>query len=123
MKYILGTKIGMVQLYETSGHVIPSTVIHCEPNVVLEIKTPEKHGHNAIKVGYKTTKENKNNQAHNGIFKKVNVPARKIIRTFTNPTGTFKIGDLIGVSQFTPGEYVDVQGVTRGRGFTGAIQR
>jgi large subunit ribosomal protein L3 len=123
MKCIVGTKVGMVRLFQVNGKTFPATIVHCEPNVVLEVKTPEKHGHKAVKVGYKDIKENKKSKPYNGIFKKVNLPTKQYIRTFTNIENQYNVGDFIKVDTFLPGEYVDVQGKTRGRGFTGAIQR
>ncbi|MDR0739480.1 MAG: 50S ribosomal protein L3 [Mycoplasmataceae bacterium] len=122
MKYILGTKIGMVQLFDTNGKQLPTTIIHCEPNKVLEVKSTTKHGHNGVKVGYLTTNEKKLNKVKLGIFTKANSSAKQYIATFSNVTG-YNVGDEIKVSTFTKGEYVDVQGVTKGHGFTGAIKR
>jgi large subunit ribosomal protein L3 len=122
MKYIIGTKIGMVQLFDTNGKQLAATVVHCEPNKVLEVKTIDKHGHEAIKIGYKSIEEKKVNKAKAGIFKKVGSDVKRFIRSFKDVTG-YKVGDEIKVDTFTKGEYVDVQGLTRGRGFTGAIAR
>jgi large subunit ribosomal protein L3 len=123
MKYIVGTKVGMIRLFETNGKSVPATVIHCEPNVVLENKTKEKNGCSGIKIGYKNTKENKKKRAHNGIFKKLNLPTQHYIRTFTSVDQAYQVSDKINVDTFKVGEYVDVQGVTKGHGFTGAIKR
>ncbi|MDR2568134.1 MAG: 50S ribosomal protein L3, partial [Mycoplasmataceae bacterium] len=122
MKYIIGTKVGMVQLFDTKGKQLATTIIHCEPNKVLEVKTADKHGKDGVKVGYLTTNENKANKAKKGIFKKVNSPVKQYIKTFSGVTGR-NVGDEIKVDTFTKGEYVDVQGVTKGHGFTGAIKR
>jgi large subunit ribosomal protein L3 len=123
MKYILGTKIGMVQLYDVNGRAIPSTIVHCEPNQVLEVKSLDKHGVNGVKVGYFSTKENKTNKAHAGIFKKAGANLAREIRSFTDIDGSYNVGDLIKVDFFNVGEYVDVQGISKGHGFTGAIKR
>lgn len=113
----------MIKLFDTNGKAYPATIIHCEPNKVLEVKTQEKHQTSGYKVGYKETKENKLSKPALGIFKKVNAKPMQHIRTFTNYEGDLKVGDAIGVDSFTVGQYVDVQGYTRGRGFTGAIAR
>jgi large subunit ribosomal protein L3 len=118
----MGTKIGMMQLFDTNGKRLPTTIIHCEPNKVLEVKTTEKHKKQGVKVGYLTTNENKVNQAHKGIFKKVGSDIKKHIRTFSNVTN-YQVGDEIKVDAFTKGQYVDVQGISKGHGFTGAIRR
>jgi large subunit ribosomal protein L3 len=117
MKYILGTKVGMVQLYEANGNAIACTVVHAEPNVVLENKKT------GIKIGYKDVKENKVNKAHKGVFKKVNQDLKKYVRTFSGIEGSYNVGDKITVDTFTAGQYVDVQGTSKGHGFTGAIKR
>jgi large subunit ribosomal protein L3 len=123
VKYLLGTKIGMTRLFKTNGRVVPCTVVYAEPNVVLEVKTAEKNGAKGVKVGYLDQKENKVNKPHAGIFKKVEVPIKQYIRTFSNVTGEYSTGDLLTVEQFKQGQYVDVQGTTKGRGYTGAIFR
>lgn len=122
MKCIMGTKIGMMQLFDTTGKRLPTTIIHCEPNKVLEVKTKQKHKHEGIKVGYLTIKENKINNAHKGIFKKTGSDPKRYIRTFNNVNG-YNVGDEIKVDTFTKGQYVDVQGISKGHGFTGAIRR
>jgi large subunit ribosomal protein L3 len=122
MRSILGTKIGMTSLFETSGKLIPVSVIHCEPNVVLELKTIEKHNSSGAKVGYLSKQEKSFNKAELGIFKKINVTPRQHIRTLKNLNG-YNVGDEINVNIFEKGEYVDIQGTTKGHGFTGAIFR
>jgi large subunit ribosomal protein L3 len=118
----MGTKVGMVQLFDTNGKQLATTIIHCEPNKVLEVKTIDKHGRAGVKVGYLTTNEQKVNKAKKGIFKKANAPVQQYIKTFSDVKG-YNIGDEIKVDTFAKGEYVDVQGVTKGHGFTGAIKR
>jgi large subunit ribosomal protein L3 len=118
----MGTKIGMMQLFDTTGKRLATTIIHCEPNKVLEVKTNEKHKHTGVKVGYLTTKENKVNQAHKGIFKKVNSDIKRYIKTFSDVSG-YNVGDEIKVDVFKKGQYVDVQGISKGHGFTGAIKK
>jgi large subunit ribosomal protein L3 len=118
----MGTKVGMVQLFDTKGKQLATTIIHCEPNKILEVKTNSQHGKDGVKIGYLTTDENKVNKAKRGIFKKVNSPVKQYIRTFSGIKG-YNVGDEIKVDTFTKGEYVDVQGVTKGHGFTGAIKR
>lgn len=117
MKCILGKKLGMVQLFDTTGKIWPATIIHCEPNKVIEVKK------NAVKVGFDSVEAKKLNKAQAGVFKKVKSGKYyKYIREFANVTG-FNVGDEIKVGQFKPGEFVDIQGTTRGHGFTGAIKR
>jgi large subunit ribosomal protein L3 len=118
----MGTKIGMMQLFDINGKRLPTTIIHCEPNKVLEIKTNDRHKCQGIKVGYLNTNENKVNKAHKGIFKKVNSDVKKYIRTFTN-VNEYNVGDEIKVDTFSKGQYIDVQSISKGHGFTGAIKR
>jgi large subunit ribosomal protein L3 len=122
MKYIIGTKIGMLQLFDINGKQLATTIIHCEPNKVLEVKTAAKHHKEGVKIGYLTTNQNRVNRPKAGIFKKVNSPVKQYIKTFSGING-YNVGDEIKVSSFSKGEYVDIQGVTKGHGFTGAIKR
>ena len=122
MKCIMGTKIGMMQLFDTNGKRLATTIIHCEPNKVLEVKTVDKNKRDGIKVGYLSVNENKVKQAHKGIFKKVGSDIKRHIRTFSGVVD-YKVGDEIKVDTFTKGQYVDVQGISKGHGFTGAIRR
>lgn len=122
MKYILGKKVGMVQLYDVNGKVIPITVVHCEPNKVIEIKTKNNHGYNATKVAYKQIDAKKISKAELGVFKKANAEPHHYVKEFRDMDG-FNVGDQIKVSNFQAGQFIDVQGKTRGRGFTGAIVR
>lgn len=117
MKCILGKKLGMVQLFDTTGKVWPATVVYCEPNRVIEVK--EK----AVKVGFDSVEAKKLNKAQVGTFKKAGSnKCYRNIAEFADITG-YKVGDEMKVGQFKAGEYVDVQGTTKGRGFTGAIKR
>jgi large subunit ribosomal protein L3 len=118
MKKLFGRKIGMTQLFDTNGKAITCTIIQAQPNLVLENKP-----NNSIKIGYGETKENKLNKPEVGVFKKIGVNVRKNIRTLSNVEGNYKPGDEFGVEIFKPGEYVDVQGITKGHGYTGAIKR
>ncbi|MDR3163497.1 MAG: 50S ribosomal protein L3 [Mycoplasmataceae bacterium] len=122
MKSIVGTKVGMMQIFDVAGKQLAATVIHCPPNKVLEIKTPQKHGHTAVKIGCYDVDEKKVNKSVAGIFKKVNVKPARYIRTLTTDQ-KYQVGDEIKVDTFTKGEFIDVQGVTKGHGFTGAIKR
>jgi large subunit ribosomal protein L3 len=122
MKYIMGTKIGMIQLFDVNGRQLAATVVHCEPNKVLEVKTAARDGRDGVKVGYLSIDEKKVNKAHAGIFKKINSDVKRHIKTFSDVTN-LKVGDEIKVENFIKGEYVDVQGVSKGHGFTGAIKR
>lgn len=118
MKNIIGTKVGMMQVFDVNGKQLAATVVSCEPNQVLEIK---KNGN--IKVGYlDVEKAQRKSKAYIGIFKKNGYTPKEFIKEFKN-TENYKVGDFITVDAFEKGQYVDVQGTTKGHGFTGAIKR
>jgi large subunit ribosomal protein L3 len=101
MKQIIGTKVGMTSLFDASGKLIPVTVVHCDTNKVLEVKQHE--GINLVKIGYKEKAEAKNNKAHNGIFKKLDLPTMETIKTLHSST-SYNVGDDINVDLFASGE-------------------
>jgi len=118
MKSIIGTKIGMTTLFTDKGVAMPCTIVYCDPNVVLSSKAD-----GFVTIGYGETKENKKNKAHKGVFKKNNLEVKQKIFTLKGVEQQYGIGDTIKVDLFTQGEIVDVQGTTKGHGFTGAIKR
>ena len=124
MNCILGKKVGMLQLFDLDGNLYAATIIHCEPNKVIKVKTKAKDGLDAIQVAFDTVEEKKLNRCQKGIFKKNNYEKfYKYFREFSGVSG-YAVGQEIKVDQcFKPGEFVDVQGKTKGRGFTGAIKR
>lgn len=122
MKSILGTKVGMTQVFTTSGKKIPVTVIYAEPNQVLDVKTLEKDGYVATQVGYWNIKEQNVNKPLKGIFKKSNSETKRYIRELRDVSG-YEVGSNIDCSVFEQGELVDVQAYTKGHGFTGSIKR
>ena len=122
MKAILGTKVGMTQVFTTSGKKVPVTVIYVEPNQVLATKTKEKDGYTATQVGYYTVKEQNLNKPQKGQFKKANSEPKRFIRELRDVEG-YEVGSTINCSIFEQGELVDVQGITKGHGFTGSIKR
>ena len=122
MKSILGTKVGMTQVFTTSGKKIPVTVIYAEPNQVLGVKTLEKDGYVATQVGYWNIKEQNVNKPLKGIFKKSNSETKRYIRELRDVSG-YEVGSNIDCSVFEQGELVDVQAYTKGHGFTGSIKR
>ena len=124
MNCILGKKVGMLQLFDLNGNLYPATIIHCEPNKVIKVKTKAKDGLDAIQVAFDTVEEKKLNRCQKGIFKKNNCDKfYKYLQEFSGVSG-YTVGQEIKVDQcFKPGEFVDVQGKTKGHGFTGAIKR
>ena len=122
MKGILGRKAGMTQVFIDDGKAIPVTVIEVKPNIVLEVKTKDKHGYMATKLGYEDKKENKANKAELGIAKKAKTTPKYFIREIRDMEG-HNIGDKIDASIFDPGEFIDVTGISKGKGFQGNIKR
>ncbi len=123
-KAIIGKKLGMTQVFSSNGTVIPVTVIEAGPCSVVQIKSQEKDGYEAVVVAYGAQKASRLNKPKLGVFKKANVEPCKILRElkFEN-TADYKVGQVIGCGIFAEGDKVDAIGITRGRGFTGVIQR
>lgn len=123
-KAIIGRKLGMSQIFTADGKVIPVTVILAGPCPVLQRKTVEVDGYSAVKVGFGATKISKVNKPNMGEFKKAGVAPTKIMREFgADPKDEIAVGSEIKCSVFAKGDKVDVIGTSRGRGFTGNVQR
>ena len=126
MKTLIGKKVGMTQIFDEKGLVIPVTVIEAGPCPVVQVKTVETDGYNAVQLGFGEVKESKVNKPEAGHFKKANVKAVKHLREFRtcpNCISTVKVGDEIKVDTFEIGDKVDIQGITKGKGFQGVIKR
>lgn len=121
-KGILGRKIGMTRLFSVSGKSIPITVIEVEPNVVLQIKTIEKDGYKALKLGVADKRENLVNKPDLGQFKKANTKPKYFVKEIADMEG-YQVGDNVNVNLFESGEFVDVVGTSKGKGFAGVIKR
>lgn len=124
MKGILGRKLGMTQLFEESGKVVPVTVVQAGPMVVTQIKTIENDGYKAVQVGYVERKEKHANQPMKGHFAKANVELKRYLREFLveNPE-EFELGQEIKVDVFEASDIVDVVGTSKGKGTQGSIKR
>ena len=123
-KAIIGKKLGMTQIFTTDGLVVPVTVVEAGPCTVVQKKTEEKEGYNCAVVAFEEQKESRVNKAQLGVYKKANVVAHKILRELKlDNAKEFEIGKAITCDIFEEGDKVDVTGLTRGRGFTGVIQR
>ena len=121
---LLGRKIGMTRVYDASGKATPVTVIDAGGNTVLQIKTQEQDGYNAVQVGFDSQKESRVSKPLLGHFKKANAEAKKFVREFRLPDGTRLDGDLnLSVNQFEAGEFVDVIGRSKGKGFQGVVRK
>ncbi|MGI6096609.1 MAG: 50S ribosomal protein L3 [Dethiobacteria bacterium] len=123
-KAILGKKLGMTQIFDENGQLIPVTVLEAGPCVVLQKKTVETDGYQSIKVGFLDRKEHKTNKPLAGQFKAVGVKPKKYIREFRlEDIDQYEVGQEIKTDIFKQGEYVDVTGISRGKGFAGSIKR
>ncbi|AGM25811.1 50S ribosomal protein L3 [Spiroplasma syrphidicola EA-1] len=122
MKGILGRKIGMTQVFTTEGKLIPVTVVEVQPNSVLQVLTTEKHGYEALQLAVEDKKVNLVSKPDQGQFKKANTTPKRFVKEIRDMTG-YKIGDTIKADIFTAGEFVDVTGTSKGKGFAGSIKR
>ena len=123
-KAIIGKKVGMTQIFDEKGNVIPVTVIEAGPCSVVQVKTVETDGYDAVQLGFGSVKENKLNKPEKGHFTKVKVTPVKHLREFRlSDVSNVKVGDEIKADVFTAGETVDIQGTTKGKGFQGVIKR
>ncbi|MCX7914006.1 MAG: 50S ribosomal protein L3 [Thermodesulfovibrionales bacterium] len=122
MKGILGRKLGMTQIFMENGKIVPVTVVEAGPCRVVQVKTLEKDGYNAVKLGFiEEKKAFRVSKPIQGIFKKVGLPVYKVLKEF--PMTGFKTGDFIKVNIFTKGEIVNVTGMSIGKGFQGVMKR
>ena len=123
-KAIIGKKLGMTQVFSADGKVIPVTVIAAGPCPVVQVKTLERDGYSAVKLGFDEVKENTLNKPQAGLFKKANVPAQKVLKEFRLENAeNMKVGDVVTCETFAEGDKIDVSGVSKGHGFTGVIKR
>ena len=123
-KAILGKKLGMTQIFDANGLVIPVTVVEAGPCFVTQVKTMENDGYSAVQVGFEDIKENLVNKPLMGQFKKAEVSAKRYVKEFKlDNAEEYKKGDKITCDIFTEGELVDVTGTSKGHGYTGAMKR
>ena len=121
---LIGKKIGMTQLFGEKGDALPVTVIQAGPCTVTEVRTPQRDGYAAVQLGFGTNKEFRFKRPVLGQFKKRNlVPARRLGEFRVEDPAPYEVGQSLTVALFAKGEHVDVQGVTKGRGFAGVVKR
>ena len=120
---LLAKKLGQTRVYNEQGLLIPVTVVQAGPNRVIQTKTVENDGYNAIQVGFEEQKEHRVSKPLMGHFKKGGTPAFKRVKEFRDFTRDVKPGDVIGANIFNKGDYIDAIGVTKGRGFEGVVKR
>lgn len=124
MMGLIGKKIGMTQLFDEKGDCVPVTVIECGPCVVTEVRSKARDGYEAVQIGWGTNKESRFLRPVLGQFKKRNLPPARHLKEFRIPDASgFQVGQTLLADLFAKGEYVDVRGVTKGRGFTGVVKR
>ncbi|WP_434328526.1 50S ribosomal protein L3 [Mycoplasma capricolum subsp. capricolum] len=123
MKGILGRKVEMTQVFTNSGQLVPVTVVEVLPNTVLQVKTIDSDGYVAVQLGTTDKRVNLVNKPELGHFKKANSNPKRFVKEIRNMQG-YEIGQVINVSDiFVSGEYVDVTGISKGKGFAGGIKR
>ena len=123
MKGILGRKVGMTQVFTKEGKLIPVTVVEVEPNVVMQVKTPETDGYSAIQLGVFDKKEKNSSKPSVGHAKKANTTPKRFLKEIRDVDASYNLGDKIGADVFEVGDIVDVTGTSKGKGFEGTIKR
>jgi large subunit ribosomal protein L3 len=124
-KFILGKKIGMTQVFDEKGVMIPVTVVQAGPVAVIQKKTEEIDGYNAVQVGYQDIPERKANKPMKGQFEKAKVTPKKFLREFrVDDINGFEVGNVIKVEDmFQAGDKIDVSGISKGKGYAGTVKR
>jgi large subunit ribosomal protein L3 len=120
---LLGKKLGQTRVYDAQGIITPVTIVLAGPNRVLQCKTQQSDGYNAVQLGFNDQKEHRLAKPLLGHIKKFSGVAVKRIREFRDFSQEVKPGDLLGATLFAPGDYIDAIGVTKGRGFEGVVKR
>lgn len=123
-KGIIGKKIGMTQIFDEIGNVIPVTVIEAGPCVVAQVKTVENDGYSSVQLGFEDIIEKKLTKAEKGHFAKAGVAMKKHLKEFRlDDAESMKVGDIVSADVFAKGDRVDVTGITKGHGYSGVIKR
>ncbi|MBM7509034.1 MULTISPECIES: 50S ribosomal protein L3 [Nocardioides] len=124
MKGLLGTKLGMTQLWDENNRVVPVTVIAASTNVVTQVRTPEVDGYNAVQIGYGEIEGRKVNKPSAGHFAKAGLtPRRHLVELRTSAAAEYTVGQELAVDTFAAGEEIDVTGTSKGKGFAGVMKR
>ena len=123
MSGLIGKKIGMTSIFNDSGKNVPCTVIEAGPCVVTQVRTEEIDGYSALQLGFDDKTEKNAIKAEKGHFKKAGSTVKRKVIEFQGYDKEYKIGDSIGVDHFEEGEYVDVSGISKGKGFQGVVKR
>jgi large subunit ribosomal protein L3 len=123
MSGILGKKIGMTSIYDENGKNIPCTVIEAGPCVVTQVRTMENDGYEAIQLAFEDKKDKHTTKALKGHFKKAGTTPKRLMSEFTRFEEKKKFGEIVDVTVFSEGEFVDVKGTSKGKGFQGVVKR
>ncbi len=124
MPALIGKKLGMTNIFDNDGKIIPVTIVQAGPCTVVNVRTLEKNGYEAVQLGYEKVKESKLNKPLLGYFNKLGVEPVRILKEFRNiKSSDYKIGDVINVETFAEGDKVNVKGVSKGKGFQGVMKR
>jgi len=123
MSGLIGKKIGMTSLFDDTGKNIPCTILELGPCIVTQIKSKEKDGYKSFQLSYDDKLEKQIIKSEKGHFKKANTPPKKKLLEFRGFEEDLKLGDSLTVNHFVEGEYVDVSGISKGKGFQGVVKR
>jgi large subunit ribosomal protein L3 len=123
MSGLIGKKIGMTSIFDENGKNVPCTVIEAGPCVVTQVRTNAVDGYEALQLGFDDKKEKQTVKAEAGHYKKAGTVAKKKVVEFKEFVTEYKLGDVVTVDLFAEGEFVDVQGVSKGKGFQGVVKR
>ena len=124
MKAIIGRKVGMSQIFDENGHVIPVTVIEAGPCVVVQKKTAEKDGYESVQLGFEDVPERKLTKPELGHLNKAGVAPKKYLREFNlDNAAELNVGDIVKADTFKAGDFVDVTGISKGKGYAGVVKR
>lgn len=123
MSVLLGKKLGMTQVFLPDGRAVACTVIEAGPCPIVQLRTPERDGYEAIQIGFEPLPERKVNRPLRGHFARAGVHPLRYLREFRIPIGSYQVGDVLTVELFAPGDRVKVSGKSKGRGFQGVVKR
>ena len=123
MSGLIGKKIGMTSIFDENGKNLPCTVIQAGPCVVTQVRTQDSDGYYALQLGFDNKSAKNSNKAAEGHFKKANTSSKRKLVEFKDFETEYKLGDTIGVDLFAEGEFVDITGTSKGKGFQGVVKR
>jgi len=124
LKSIIGTKVGMTQIFDAKGNIVPVTVVAAGPCTITEVRTKERDGYTAVQMGFGEVKEKALTKPELGQFKKKNLALKKVLKEFrVGDVSAFQVGQDVKADIFKEGDFVDVTGTSKGKGFAGAVKR